>query len=162
MRIEDKYIAHDPELQEKFLNALSRSSIKGRTRFSSEMIFFDIERYIYYLEVWIHTEQVEHLVKNSHLRGNGHHLDHIIPLSYGFTYNIAPEIIGSFFNLQIITAKENLHKGKQINEQSKELLSKINYDTTFYPKNTKIVYSTTSFYSNYKWEDRELIFERDA
>lgn len=161
MKVTEKYIAHDPEIQEKLMSALNRVTEKSRQKVEPSMIFFDVERYIYYLEVWIATESIEHLIKNIHLRGPKYHLDHIIPLSYGFTYNIPPQIIGSYFNLQVIPAKENLAKGNNLTEEGEKLLSKIDYDKTFYPKSTKIVYSTTNFYSNYKWEDRELVFERE-
>lgn len=160
MRVHEKYIAHDPEVQERLIDVLSRVPDKVRSKVDSSMIFFDVERYIYYIEVWIATENISHLVKDIHLRGPQYHLDHIIPLSYGFTYNIPPQIIGSFFNLQVIPAKDNLSKGNDITDYAEDLLSRIDYDKTFYPKSTKIVYSTTDFYSNYKWEDRELKFER--
>lgn len=161
MKIQRKYIAHDPEVQERLESVLDRASFKTKTRFKNEMLFFDVERYIYYLEVWIETEKIEHLVKNNQLRGKDYHLDHIIPLSYGYTYNIPFEIIGSFFNLQVIPAKENLMKGREITEQAEELLSKIEYDGKFYPKPTKIVYDTSNIYMNYRWEDRELLYNSD-
>lgn len=41
-------------------------------------------------------------------------LDHIIPVKYGFDNNIAPEIIASLDNLQMLSWEDNLKKGCEI------------------------------------------------
>lgn len=154
--LENYYIPHDPEVRERFLKALDGASHKARSRVNTNLAVFDIDRFIYYIEVWKYTEMVEGLVLNNHLRGSDYHLDHIIPLSYGFTYNIPSIIIGGFFNLQVITRGENGAKGDKVTPHAEELLSKINYDKTFYPKPTRIVYDVRTGSNNYMWEERQL------
>lgn len=154
--IENYYIPHDPEVKERFLQALKGASYKTRSRVNTNLAVFDIDRYIYYIEVWKYTEMVELFVPNNHLRGSNYHLDHIIPLSYGFTYNIPSVIIGSLFNLQVITRGENGGKKDKITPKAEELLKQINYDRTFHVKPTRLVYDVRHGSNNYMWEERKL------
>lgn len=43
-----------------------------------------------------------------------YHLDHIIPKSYGFLNKIDPKIISHYKNLQMLSAHDNLVKGKNV------------------------------------------------
>ncbi len=52
------------------------------------------------------------------------HLDHIIPISFGFEHNISPLLIGSIENLQVITRDKNGTKGCNLTDKSYEVLSK--------------------------------------
>lgn len=67
----------------------------------------------YYEEVWQITERNAPKVKNIHLRGQDYHIDHIVPISYGFKKGIKPSVIGGLKNLRIITRQENFKKNCQ-------------------------------------------------
>lgn len=83
-----------------------------------------IEHGCYWFVVWEITEKNAHKVQDIHTRGAQFHLDHIIPIQYGFENNINPHIIGSHLNLQMLPAKENLKKSNNITEKAIELLKK--------------------------------------
>lgn len=80
-------------------------------------------RKIYYSQVWFYTniQPIEKL-ENYEKRGscvndiNAYHLDHIIPISYGFKQQIDPKIIGNINNLQFLPWRENLIKSGKFNE----------------------------------------------
>lgn len=83
----------------------------------------DKERYknrcLYY------TNKNKHLVPNIHLRSwDNFHLDHIVPISYGYKHNIPPSLIGSVENLQIIPRTQNLRKGSKIFKDALLLIDK--------------------------------------
>lgn len=76
------------------------------------------EREKYYKMVRRITEaQPLHLLENYEKRGHYgdnkacFHLDHIIPIAYGFQHDIPPEIIGDISNLRFIPWRENIVKG---------------------------------------------------
>lgn len=78
------------------------------------------DRKIYYSQVWFHTEkQPLHLLENIEKRSehsknpDAYHLDHIVPISYGFKKQISPEIIGDISNLQMLPWLENILKGNK-------------------------------------------------
>lgn len=57
-------------------------------------------------------------------RGMGkYHLDHILPVAYGFNQSIDPEVIGDIRNLRFIPYKSNLKK--------KDYLDKTSWDVYF-------------------------------
>lgn len=79
----------------------------------------------YYKKVRRITEQqplhlLEHHEKRAaHYHTNeAYHLDHIIPISYGFINDIPPEIIGDISNLRFIPWLENVKKCNKIMEES--------------------------------------------
>jgi hypothetical protein len=53
------------------------------------------------------------------------HLDHIIPIIYGFKNNIAPEILADARNLRILPARKNLSKKSVMTEEAETLLKVI-------------------------------------
>jgi hypothetical protein len=73
----------------------------------------DPVRIAYYKEVWRITERNASKIKNIGLRGSDYHLDHIIPISYGFKHTIKPTVIGGVKNLRIITRMENFKKNSR-------------------------------------------------
>ncbi len=59
----------------------------------------------------ITNKQSLYLLENIEKRGRKqYHLDHIIPISYGFYNSISPEIIGNIKNLQMLWYIDNLKK----------------------------------------------------
>ena len=52
------------------------------------------------------------------------HLDHIVPVIYGFKYAIAPELIGSVQNLQMLPFDHNIRKHAHLTKEAKALLKK--------------------------------------
>jgi 5-methylcytosine-specific restriction endonuclease McrA len=90
----------------------------------------DLDRRLFYLKVWSITEsQPLHLLKNHErrcFRGvNCWHLDHIVPISYGFYNNIPPEKIGHISNLRFIRSTINMRKGHKLTTESHKVLRKI-------------------------------------
>lgn len=78
----------------------------------------DIDKRLYYSKVWYITEsQPISTLENFELRSfKGHHLDHIIPISYGYKNKIPPEKMGNIKNLQFIYWEENYKKGCKVDE----------------------------------------------
>jgi len=71
----------------------------------------------------VSNEQPMHLLKNNDKRGrDDHHLDHKFSVVDGFEQGILPNIVGHFVNLQFISAKENLLKGRQSSIAANELM----------------------------------------
>ena len=74
------------------------------------------EKKSYYMKVRSLTEkQPLHTLKNFQHRGKfTYHVDHIVPIIYGYINNIPAEEIAHISNLRIITATENLQKNCNI------------------------------------------------
>lgn len=90
----------------------------------------DLDKRLYYLRVWCITEQQPlHVLKNHEKRcfrgANCWHLDHIVPISYGFYNNISPEKIGHISNLRFIRSTVNMRKGHKLTTESHKVLRKI-------------------------------------
>ncbi len=77
--------------------------------------------------VWeVTEEQPLQILENSDKRGwKNHHLDHIYPISLGFYNKIPPKKIGNIKNLQFIPYKENLRKGSNITNESRNALRRL-------------------------------------
>jgi len=109
-------LGHSPEATEKRRKTLIESYYGISIEEYKKTIF--IEKSRYYNEVWKYTKkQPLHLLENYDKRGrtdlkeDAYHIDHIIPISYGFENNIEPKIIGDITNLQMLPAVENIKKG---------------------------------------------------
>jgi hypothetical protein len=76
----------------------------------------------YYYEVRKLSErQPLYLLENCENRGKfEYHLDHIIPIIYGFNNNIPSHEMASISNLQFIPWKDNLHKSSTYKETNFE------------------------------------------
>jgi len=87
----------------------------------------NLEKKMYYAMVWeVTEEQPLQILENSDKRGwKNHHLDHIYPISLGFYNKIPPKKIGNIKNLQFIPYKENLRKGSNITNESRNALRRL-------------------------------------
>ena len=90
----------------------------------------DLEKRLYYIQVWILTEsQPLHVLKNHDKRcfrgASCYHLDHIVPIIHGYISKIPPEKIGSISNLRFIKARVNMRKGSKLTSESHKVLRKI-------------------------------------
>ena len=70
------------------------------------------EKDLYYKRVWEVTNANNlTLLPNHHRRGfKDYHLDHIIPIAYGYRNYILPQYIGAITNLRFIPRRDNLKK----------------------------------------------------
>lgn len=73
----------------------------------------------YYKRVWEITETNVPSLPNSGNRGKDHHVDHIVPISFGLRYGILPELIGSADNLRIVSREKNITKGDTLTAEAK-------------------------------------------
>lgn len=90
----------------------------------------DLEKRLYYYICWFVTEsQPLHVLRNHNRRCfkgiNCYHLDHIVPIVYGFYNNIPPEKIGSISNLRFIRSTVNMRKGHKLTTESHKVLKKL-------------------------------------
>ena len=89
----------------------------------------DLEKRLYYIRVWCLTEsQPLHVLRNHDKRcfrgKNCYHLDHIIPIIYGYNNNIPVEKIGGMSNLRFIRSEVNMRKGYKLTSESHKVLRK--------------------------------------
>ena len=89
----------------------------------------DLEKRLYYIRVWCLTEsQPLHVLRNHDKRcfrgKNCYHLDHIIPIIYGYNNNIPVEKIGGMSNLRFIRSEVNMRKGHKLTSESHKVLRK--------------------------------------
>ena len=79
----------------------------------------------YYRLVWYYTNKNLKYVNNIELRGIefGYSLDHKYSIKQGFLDEISADIIGSHYNLEIITISENSSKGAKCSITKEELIS---------------------------------------
>lgn len=83
----------------------------------------------YDIIVRLMTEEIAHLVPMADTRAkHSICIDHIVPLSIGYAYDIPPEIVSSLENLQVISFSANTSKGAKLTDRAKELLSIWGYD----------------------------------
>mgnify|MGYP003608112122 CR=1 FL=1 len=117
-------------LQEQF-NTLKQDNnyifIKRKVKFSYKK---DLEKFIYYYNVWKYSENNSPQVEDISKRGSDFHLDHIIPINIGYKYNISPEIIGDLKNLRIISHKSNFNKAHRLTDEGLKLLLSYGIDFT--------------------------------
>ena len=65
--------------------------------------------------------------KNRPLPVDGHTLDHIVPVSFGFKHDIPTQLIGSRENLQFVPYNDNIQKGQRITTEAIALLREWGY-----------------------------------
>ena len=92
----------------------------------------------YFKSVWDVTEKNAKTIRKKQKGKNGAlHLDHIVPIFYGYKNRIPIELIASSENIRLISAEENLNKGAYLIKESIELLAKWGY----YDKDKAIKYN---------------------
>jgi len=102
---QDELILHNPKNSRRYKFNQYKKEVKKITELNSSAITFDKKR------GW---------------RDN--HIDHIVPIIYGFKNNIPIELMSSVENLQMISCAENMEKGTKITDQAKVLLKKWGYE----------------------------------
>ena len=111
--------------QFKIYNGLQSNTLTYGKQYKS------IEYFLYALEVYKETNKNAPNVLGIENRGANLHLDHIIPISYGFNNGINPSIIGGIENLQIISNRDNAKKSNNPTAKGDYLLWK--YKPEFNP-----------------------------
>lgn len=67
-----------------------------------------------------------HLLNNIEKRGfNNYHVDHIVPLIFGYHHNIEEYIMADMINIRCIPKKQNLDKNRYVTKESLIVLSKL-------------------------------------
>jgi hypothetical protein len=72
------------------------------------------------------------------------HLDHIIPVIYGFKNGLAPEILADAQNLRIVPAKTNLSKKSTLTKEAEKLLLRLTADVTVKSSSEPVMSLSTS------------------
>lgn len=80
---------------------------------------------LYYKLVWIHTERNAKYLPYYKDRGwDKKHIDHIVPIHYGFKHSILPQLIGSLINLRMLDKNNNMRKNSRLTEESHKILNR--------------------------------------
>lgn len=99
----------------------------------------DLEKRLYYIKVWIITEsqpifKLKNYDKRCFRGVDCYHLDHTVPIIYGYNNKIPPEKIGGISNLRFIPSEDNMKKGYKITEESHKVLRKFKRKGDIYKK----------------------------
>lgn len=81
---------------------------------------------LYRRAVWRFSNRTYKEKMNEQVRDRHNHLDHVLSIVEGFKNNVAPEIMGSIYNLRIISGQANRHKSYRSDITVKELLERYN------------------------------------
>ena len=119
-----KIIFKDEEshLVQEFIEFYLKLTSNKRKELREKAKNFSLDKFLYYVKVWYYTG--ESLQDNPLVKDNKEHIDHIIPIIEGFNRKIAPKFIGSSFNLQVLTIKENFQKSNKLTDKALYLLEK--------------------------------------
>lgn len=118
-RLNDPYQAWI-NLSDECKNYISKPLYKSKTSIRRN-------KRIYKNLCWRLTELNAKSMPDIHKRDfKSFHIDHIVPISFGFKYNINPHLISSIENLRIINADSNLDKGIKLTKDSIFILLKWN------------------------------------
>lgn len=83
---------------------------------------YTLDKLTYYIKVWVHTEANKDSIPNIADRGNDYHIDHIVPIIYGYRNGIGAGYIGGTDNLEVISGKANFKKNSLLSDKAKEIL----------------------------------------
>lgn len=138
-----------------YIEVLSIDYFKYKHDYSREIINHntsnrckDLESYLYTLKVITESNINCIGLKDINKRGKDYHLDHIIPISYGFQKGIDHKLISSKVNLQILTSTENILKGLKITEEAINLLNL--YKPIINPIKSKTIFERSGNKLTYK------------
>lgn len=70
--------------------------------------------------------------------GLGYTIDHIVPVSFGFKYDIPAILIASLSNLQFLTLAENVAKGTRMTPRGIENLLRWGYEDMAHVERAKL------------------------
>ena len=116
----------------------------------------------YYDSVKMITEQnfskYFYMIVDAHKRSREYHLDHIVPVDYGFCYGIPPEIIGHKNNLRVVHHSINESKGNRLEMPLDELLLSIG--NLHHPNDTRVLLQCGGAYGHmsHPFDDQALTF----
>lgn len=81
---------------------------------------------IYKQIVWKYSNRNYKTYLSDQKRDRQNHLDHVLSIVDGFKNNIPPEIVGSIYNLRIISGQANRHKSHRSDITIEQLLERYN------------------------------------
>lgn len=80
---------------------------------------------VYYKTVWEETEKHTAQLDGIENRGwEDYHVDHIVPIQFGFRKKLPPALVGSLENLRMLSWEDNMAKSSKLTDESKRLLKK--------------------------------------
>lgn len=98
----------------------------------------------YKRSAWAATEKVAPFVKGIHTRGfKKNHIDHIVPISFGFKNKIPLNLIASADNLEMLPHRENMNKAIKLSEKSIKVLKKWGYEISKHQKSQDKPYANS-------------------
>ena len=127
-------IKRKEDIDENGLNSFHRAMVKSKETNIKNGYWIPNENKtdfeIYYAEVWKYTRRndlsnLEHIEKRGHANQGKFHLDHKYSIFQGFKDRVSPAIIGSIYNLEMITGRNNLSKGRKCSIGINTLLGNI-------------------------------------
>ncbi len=88
----------------------------------------DYRKRCYYVKVWYYTLKNNlTLLENYENRSySQYHIDHIVPISYGYKNGIPSKVIGNILNLRMLFHTENIEKSDKMTNDSLNTLEKLN------------------------------------
>ena len=109
------------ENMDEFISSYELLSTEKRNRLLLNKKY-PFDKLTYYFKVWLYTEQNKLYIKQQG-ETKGKHLDHIVPIIYGWRNKIPAEFIGGINNLQMLGGKDNFKKNSLIGREALNLLT---------------------------------------
>lgn len=81
---------------------------------------------LYKRSVWRHSNRTYKKYMYEQQRDRQNHLDHIVSIVDGFKNNIDPKVMGSIYNLRIVSGNSNRRKSYKSDQSPEELIRKYN------------------------------------
>lgn len=130
LRAKKIYFIYNNETEqeiENFISYYENSNNRIRNIINSKYKL-KIDELLYMGKVYDLTESNCSIVNGIEKRGADYHLDHIVPVRYGYKKQIPIELMASAENLQILSKTDNIKKGNKITNDALILLKKWGYE----------------------------------